>query len=146
MTRKTFPFYRLRYLLLPLLLWGSVPAHSQSAILSGNQCSEHSIIRNYANNVDITFNVMLDTQTFNYVDRNTMTTSSVYIYDFGVDDFVVYQIPFSFAAASGQRPATDTSTSMTCFSLLAVSHIMNSSIPPCLTSLEAYCSVSGKSM
>ena len=101
MTRKTFPFYRLRYFLLPLLLFGSVPAHSQSAILSGNQCSEHSIIRNYANNVDITFNVMLDTQTFNYVDRNTMTTSSVYIYDFGVDDFVVFHDSVFFCGSIG---------------------------------------------
>ena len=65
--------------------------HSQSAILVSNQDSEFSRIRNYKENVDITFSFMLDTLSFNYVDRGTMTTHSIRIPStFDIFDFVVF--------------------------------------------------------
>lgn len=94
---------RLRYLLLFMLLLGSISVHSQGTILEGNQYSEYSIIRNYKNNVDITYNVMLDTQTFNYVDRVSMTTLSVNILNsFDVSDFVVFHDSVFFCGSVDQ--------------------------------------------
>lgn len=94
---------RLWYFVLPMLLLDSIPVHSQGTILSSNQCSEFSIIRNYESNVDITYNVMLDTITFNYVDRNTMTTLSVNIQNqFLVWDFLVFHDSVFFCGESNQ--------------------------------------------
>lgn len=99
---KKNSLFRLWYLLLPVMLMSSISVRSQSAIFSGNQKSEHSVIRNYKDHVDITFNVMLDTQTFNYVDRNLMTTHSVYIDNFRVNDFVVYHDSVFFCGCVGE--------------------------------------------
>ena len=67
------------------------PVFSQSMIYESDQLSEFSIIRNYKTGIDITFSDYYGTDIyFSYVDRNTMTTTSVDVTNyFHVEDFVI---------------------------------------------------------
>lgn len=91
MKKKQLTRNNVGYFALTIMLLGSIPLHSQSAIFVSNQDSEFSRIRNYTTTVDITFSYMLDTLSFNYVDRSTMTTRSIRIPStFYIFDFIVY--------------------------------------------------------
>lgn len=88
--------------ILAVLLSG-FSAHSQSIIYDTLQRSEFSIIRNYNNNVDITFNYYADSYNcFIYIDRSGMTTYSAKVPDFiTVLDFVVYGDSVFYCGLSG---------------------------------------------
>ena len=66
--------------------------HAQSIIYNANPHSEYSIIRNYDDNVDITYNIIAgESHSFNYIDRNNMTVYSAPVVGlFAVLDFVIY--------------------------------------------------------
>ena len=74
-----------------VLLFCAIPAFSQGAIYNPQKDSEFSIIRNYMDKVDITYNLFTSTTSFNYIDRNSMNEFSAEItVPFTVSDFVVF--------------------------------------------------------
>lgn len=95
MKRNLLFQYRPWYLVLSTMLLGSFMGHSQNTIYESDQFSEYSIIRNYLNNVDITYNLIGhadgDIISFNYVDRNAMTVQTANLpQSMRINDFTVY--------------------------------------------------------
>lgn len=82
--------YYSRFFALAMLL-GSMSVHAQTIIYKTDQQSEHLIIRNYKDDIEITYNVICADISFDYVNRNAMTTRSVSLpSNIVVNDFAVY--------------------------------------------------------
>ena len=86
------------FAVLSAVLFCDMPAQSQNIIYDGNQIAETSIIRNYRDNIDITY--ITDGGCFNYIDRNTLSVRKIYVTEFAVEGFVIW---------SGDKPAQNCS-------------------------------------
>ena len=86
--------------LMAAMMFCIIPVFSQSVIYNPEKDSEFSIIRNYKDNIDITYNVFESQTSFNYVDRSSLTEISAEVTGFTVNDFVIFDDTVFFCGST----------------------------------------------